>query len=74
VNREELIARKGAVQAEIAQVVRRLEGARDAMAAASGLRRRFLAGRVAALERRLEALMAEESRLRQGIDRSGHSA
>ncbi len=70
-NRDDLIAAKGAVRAEIAQVVRRLEQARSELAGASGLRRRFLASRVAGLEARLEALAAEESRLRQAIDRSG---
>lgn len=69
-NRDDLIAAKGAVRAEIAQVVRRLEQARSALEGASGLRRRFLASRVAGLEARLEALAAEESRLRQAIDRS----
>lgn len=67
-NRDELIAAKAAVRAEIAQVVRRLEQARDALEGASGLRRRFLANRVAGLEARLEALAAQESRLRQAID------
>lgn len=69
-NRDDLIAAKGAVRAEIAQVVRRLEQARGEFVGASGLRRRFLASRVAGLEARLEALTAEESRLRQAIDRS----
>lgn len=69
-NRDELIAAKGAVRAEIAQVVRRLEQARSALAGATGLRRRFLAGRVARLEAQLEMLVAEEGRLRLAIDRS----
>lgn len=68
--RDDLIARKGELQAEIAQVVRRLEQARSELESASGIRRRFLAGRVGALEGRLEALAAEESRLRLAIDRS----
>lgn len=70
-NRADLMAAKGAVRAEIAQVVRRLEQARGALEGASGLQRRFLAGRVARLEAQLEALAAEESRLRLAIDRSG---
>lgn len=72
-NRDELIAAKGAVRAEIGQVVRRLEQTRGAAETASGLRRRFLVSRVAGLEARLDALAAEESRLRQAIDRSGRT-
>lgn len=68
-NREDLIARKGAVRAEIAQVVRRLEGARRELEDVAGLRQRFLAGQVRSLESRLEALTAEEARLRLDIDR-----
>lgn len=70
-NRDELIATRAAVRAEIAQVVRQLEQARSQLEAASGLRRRFLARRVAGLEARLETLAAEESRLRLAIDRCG---
>ncbi len=70
-DRDDLIARKDVVRAEIAQIVRRLEQARGALENASGFQRRFLTGRVGALEGRLEVLAAEESRLRMDIDRSG---
>lgn len=69
-NRDDLIARKGVVRNEIAQVARRLEQARSALEASVGLQRRFLTRRIAALEARLEALAAEESQLRMAIDRS----
>lgn len=69
-SREELIARKGEVQAQIAGARRRLEQARQEVEGTSGLRRRWLAARVAQLETRLDFLMAEESRLRQSIDRT----
>lgn len=72
-NRDELIARKGAVRAEIAQVVRRLGQARSDIEGATGLRRRFLARQIAELESRQMSLAAEESRLRQEIDRSGRT-
>jgi hypothetical protein len=70
VSREALIARKGEVQAQIAQARRRLEQARSELELASGLRRRWLAGRVARLETQLDALMADETSLRQLIDRT----
>jgi hypothetical protein len=70
VGREELIARKGEIQAQIAQIRRGLERVRTEAEPSSGLRRRWLAGRVPQLEAQLEALMAEESRLRQLIDRT----
>ncbi len=59
--REELIARKEEVRAEIARLQRQLAAAREA-----GRQPR----RTAETERRLDSLMAEESRLRQEIDRS----
>jgi predicted nuclease with TOPRIM domain len=70
VSREELIARKGEVQAQIAQARRRLEQARQEAEGTSGLRRRWLSARVAQLETRLDSLMTEEGRLRQLIDRT----
>lgn len=69
--RADLIARKNAVRAELAEVVRRLAHERAALAALAGSPRRCAAQRIAALEARQEALMAEESRLRQAIDRAG---
>jgi hypothetical protein len=70
VSREALIARKEAVRAELARAHRTLERARTEAEAAAGLRRRYLQHRVAQLEARTDALMAEESRLRQLIDQS----
>jgi hypothetical protein len=70
VSREELIVRKGEVQAQIAQARRRLEQTREEAERASGLRRRWLASRVAQFETRLDFLMTEEGRLRQLIDRT----
>jgi chromosome segregation ATPase len=70
VSREELIARKGEVQAQIAQASRRLEQARQEVESTSGLRRRWLVARVAQLETRLDSLRTEEGRLRQLIDRT----
>ena len=69
-SREELIARKEAVRAELARTHRTLERARAEAEAASGLRRRYLQRRVAQLESRADALMSEEYRLRQLIDQS----
>ena len=51
--REDLIVAKGEVQARIAQARRRLERARGELEQASGLRRRWLAGRAAQLEDQL---------------------
>jgi hypothetical protein len=70
VSREELIARKEAVCAELARTRRELEHTRTVVEAASGLRRRYLQRRLAHLETRADALMSEESRLRQLIDQS----
>jgi hypothetical protein len=61
VNREELIQRKDEVRAEIARLRRQLGEAE-----AGGSHR----DREPELQARLEALMAEEGRLRQLIDRS----
>ena len=69
-SRDDLIARKEAVRAEIARARRTLERVRGEAEGASGLRGRFLAQRAAQLESQLDALMAEEYRLRLGIDRS----
>ena len=69
-NREELIARKEAVRAELARTLRTLERTRAEAEAASGLRRHYLQRRVAQLETRADALMSEEYRLRQLIDQS----
>jgi hypothetical protein len=70
VSREELIARKEAIRAELARTHRTLERTRAEAEAASGLRRRYLRRRVAQLETRADALMSEEYRLRQLIDQS----
>ena len=69
-SREELIARKEAVRAELARTRRELEHAHSTIATASGLHQRFLKSRVARLESRADALMAEECRLRRLIDQS----
>ena len=68
---DELIARKGDVQAHASNARRELEAKRAALAEAHGLRRRLLARRIGWLESELEALMAEEVRLRIEIDRAG---
>ncbi len=59
-DRAALIQRKGEVQAEIARLRRQVEA----------MRARGDARRLAELERQLDAAMAEETRLRQLIDRS----
>ena len=69
-SREELIARKEVVRADLARTHRVLEQAREAAEAASGLRRQYLRSRVAQLEARADALMSEESRVRLLIDRA----
>ncbi len=69
-NRDDLIAAKEAVKAELARAQRALERARAALATASGLRRSVLSGRVRQLESRAEHLMAQEHDLRLAIDRS----
>ena len=69
-NREELIARKGAIRAELARTLQTLERTRAEADAASGLQRRYLQRHVAQLETRADALMSEESRVRQLIDQS----
>jgi len=70
VSREELIARKEALRADLARTHRTLERAREEAEAASGLRRRYLQRRIAQLEARADALMSEEYGLRQLIDRA----
>jgi hypothetical protein len=69
-NRDELIARKGEVQAEIARLTRQIEQLRGA--AVSGGASRGQAGRIADLQAQLDAAMAEEAQLRQQIDRTRH--
>ena len=69
-SREELIARKEAVRADLARTYRTLERTRVEAEAASGLRRRYLQRRVAQLETRADALMYAEYRVRQLIDQS----
>ena len=69
-SREELIARKEVVRADLARTHRVLEQAREAAEAASGLRRQYLRSRVAQLEARADALMSEEYRVRLLIDRA----
>jgi len=70
-SRDDLIERKEAVRAEIAQVRRELARARQAEAAAPERDRRKHARRIKELEARLDALMAEEHSLRLQIDRTG---
>ena len=70
-SRDDLIERKEAVRAEIAQVRRDLARARPAEATASERDRSKHARRIEELETRLEALMAEEYSLRLQIDRAG---
>ena len=69
-SREDLIARKEAIRAELARTHRSLERARSEAETASGLRRRYLQSRLAHLEARADALMSEEYRVRQLIDQS----
>ena len=69
-SREELIARKEVVRADLARTHRVLEQAREAAEAASGLRRQYLRSRVAQLEARADALMSEEYRVRLLIDQA----
>ena len=69
-NREDLIARKEAIRAELARTLQTLERTRAEAETASGLRRRYLQRRVAQLETRSDALMSEEYRVRQLIDQS----
>ena len=69
-SREELIARKEAVRADLARTHRTLERTRAEAESASGLRRRYLQRIVARLEARADALMSEEYRLRQSIDQA----
>ncbi len=68
--RDDLIARKGEVQGRIRSFRPKVEAARAAAVAASGLRRRYYAARLSSLEAELDGLMAEEARLRVEIDRS----
>ena len=69
-SREELIARKEAVRADLARTQRTLERTRAEAESASGLRRRYLQRSAARLEARADALMSEEYRLRQSIDQA----
>ena len=69
-SREELIARKEAVRADLARTQRTLERTRAEAESASGLRQRYLQRIVARLEARADALMSEEYRLRQSIDQA----
>ncbi len=69
-NRDDLIAAKEAVKAELARTQCALERAQAELAAASGLRRSVLSGRVRQLESRAERLMAQEHDLRLAIDRN----
>jgi len=69
-SRDDLIERKEAVHAEIAQTRRELARTRLAEAAASEREQRKLVRRIEELEARLEVLMAEEHSLRLKIDRT----
>jgi predicted nuclease with TOPRIM domain len=70
-SRDELIERKEAVRAEIAQARRELARVRQSEAAATERDRRMHAHRVEELEARIDALLAEEHSLRLKIDRTG---
>jgi hypothetical protein len=65
-----LIAAKGEAQARLRRARAELAAAESGLAAATGLRRRLLLRRVRGLESEIDALMAEEMRLRLAIDRS----
>ena len=69
-SREELIARKEAIRAELARTQRTLERIRAEVEAAYGLRRRYLQSRLTQLEARADTLMSEEYCLRQLIDQA----
>jgi hypothetical protein len=68
--RDDLIARKAEVQSQIRSLQPKVEAARGALASATGLRRAYYTSRLASMESQLEALAAEEMRLRVEIDRS----
>ncbi len=69
--RDDLIAAKGQVQARIRALRPKVEAALLAAEAARGSRQeRSLAARAASLRADLDALMAEEARLRVEIDRA----
>jgi hypothetical protein len=68
--RDELIARKGEVQARIRSLRPRVDAAAERAAAARGIRRGFESAQLASLQAELESLMAEEARLRVEIDRA----
>jgi hypothetical protein len=70
-SRDELIERKEAVRAEIAQARRELARVRQSEAAATERDRRKHARRIEELEVRLDTLLAEEHSLRLKIDRTG---
>jgi septal ring factor EnvC (AmiA/AmiB activator) len=70
-NRDDLVERKEAVRAEIAQTRRELARARQAETAALERDRRKHVRRIEELEARLVVLMAEEHSLRLKIDRTG---
>ncbi len=69
-SREDLIARKEVIRAELARTHRSLEGARAEAEAASGLRQRYLHSRITQLQARADSLMSEEYRVRQLIDQA----
>lgn len=70
-DRQALVQRKGEVQAALARVQRELAHAEAQAAEAAGLRGRVAARHVSRLQAQADALMAEETRLRLLIDRSG---
>ena len=70
--RDDLIARKGEVQARIRSLRRQLDAASEQAQGATGVRRAFLSARVSSLRSDLDSLMAEEARLRLEIDRAPH--
>jgi hypothetical protein len=68
--RDELVARKGEVQARIRSLQPKVEAARARVSRAAGLSRAYHASRLVSLESQLADLEAEEMRLRLEIDRA----
>jgi hypothetical protein len=70
-SRDELIERKEAMRAEMAQTRRELARVRQSEVAATERDRRKHTRRIEELEARLDGLLAEEHSLRLKIDRTG---
>lgn len=69
-DRDMLIARKSEVHAELARLHRQASAAEVRVASASGRARDFETARLQELHSRIDALIAEEHRLRLQIDRT----